>query len=107
MKKQNNTEYKRRTPIVLNKNAVALIHIFSKHDRLDDMWIIDTDWMSNHQNYRESAKEFLDQLEGEYCDLFLEQLALECISRYKANRLKCGCKNHVDDLRELLINELK
>jgi hypothetical protein len=30
-----------RTPIILNKNAVALIQIFDRYDELEDIWCND------------------------------------------------------------------
>ena len=33
----------KRTPIVLNKHTLALIHIFNRNDYLEDMWMSEID----------------------------------------------------------------
>lgn len=79
----------KRTPIVLNKNSVALLHIFTRNDLLDDMWTIDIG-DDYYEIIKNSAKQFINQLEGQECDLFLEELGIEALNQFKKNREKVG-----------------
>jgi hypothetical protein len=88
-----------RKPIYLNPHAVALIHIFTKTDKMDDCWMLDTDW-AFHDTYKEAAKEFVNQLEGQQCDSFIENLILYLCDSYKESRGKVGCPNDFKKLVE-------
>ena len=74
-----------RKPIYLNKNAVALITVFTRCDKLEDMWV--TDYPEYGEDYKkvaeESAKQFIEQLEGQYNKLFLKALKKEVSQRLK------------------------
>ena len=77
----------RRTPIVLNKNTVALLHIFTRHDSMDDIWMHDIAPYieENYQEHAKSAKELIKQLEDHYSIAFLEALIVECLNRIKSS----------------------
>jgi len=66
----------RRAPIIMDKNTVALIHVFHKHDDFDDMWMHDIEKyiLENYEQYEEAAKQFINQLDGHWCVLFMEHL---------------------------------
>jgi len=98
-KKIENTEYKHRTPIILNNNAVAHIYIFTKHDDLEDIWMFDTEYMLHNLNgYEGAAQEFIDQLKDEWCDAFIESLALKLIETYKESRSRTGSDSGFKEL---------
>ena len=99
-KKPENTKHSSRYPIVLNSNTVALIHIFEKHDKFEDIWMIDTEYLLNkHDGYSGAAKQFVEQLEEQWCDLFMESLALEIVKTYKESRSRTGSD---EDFKKLL-----
>lgn len=72
-----------RKPIYLNKNAVALITVFTRYDNLEDMWV--TDYPEYEKDFKKLAEEaafqFMDQLEGHYNKLFLRALKKEINKR--------------------------
>lgn len=88
MSKEDNTNYIPRSPIVLSHNTIALLHIFEKDNKLSDLWIMDTDWVLR-QDYKDSAKQFISQLEDHWCDAFLEEMILEMGKMYKESRSRC------------------
>lgn len=66
----------RRTPIYLGKNAIAVLHIFTRYDHLEDTWMFDSDALRN-QNWKlpeESAQQFIEQLEKWWTPAFMMQL---------------------------------
>ena len=66
--------YKRK-PIILNPHCVLLIHLFKRCDNLEDLWANDQEeGMMRPELYSDAAKQLIDQLEGQYCDLFIEEL---------------------------------
>ena len=72
-----------RKPIYLNKNAVALITIYTRHDNLEDMWIADYYDEDHKKVAEEAAEQFMEQLDGEYNQLFLRALKKEINKRLK------------------------
>ena len=68
--------------IQLRPDVAMLIHLFERND--DDNW--ESIWLDDNDKYyeedfeciKESAKQLLLQLEGHYCDLFIESLRDEC-----------------------------
>jgi len=76
---------KDRKPIYLNKNAVALITVFTRPDHIEDMWT--TDYPIYNEDYKkvaaEAAKEFMEQLDEQYNELFLRALKKEINERLK------------------------
>ena len=68
-----------RKPIYLNKNTVALIHIFKRCDEINDLWV--TDYSIYDENpddvAKEAAKQFIDQLKNCWTPRFLEALQQE------------------------------
>ena len=76
-----------RKPIYLNKNAVALITIYTRPDKIEDMWT--TDYPEYDEDYKKVAEEaafqFMEQLELHYNELFLRALKKEINKRLKGN----------------------
>lgn len=69
-----------REPIRLSHNAVAVIHVFSRLDSLRDLWMIDSeDYLTEDWEVEtRAAKQFLEQLDGQYNIRFLQALRKEC-----------------------------
>lgn len=71
-----------RTLIQLRPDIVMLIHLF--HRDMDDTFETitlnanDGYYEADYECIKESAKQLLHQLEGHYCDLFIETLRDEC-----------------------------
>lgn len=74
-----------RKPIYLNKNAVALITVFTRPDNIEDLWIMDyPEYDGNYKDVAENAaREFIEQLELHYNKLFLRALKKEINKRLK------------------------
>jgi len=70
---------KARKPIYLNKNTVALITLFTRPDKVKDIWITDNlEWDKNYKKIaEEAAHELMEQLDGRYNMLFLKALKKE------------------------------
>ena len=68
--------------ILLRPDVAMLIHLFHRDD--DDTW--ESIWLRDNDKYaiedydclRESAHQLILQLEGHWCDLFIEALRDEC-----------------------------
>ena len=69
----------RREPIILDKNTVALIHIFDRYDDIEDIFYLDSEKYLKEmsEQYEKSAKQFISQLDGEWCVFFFEKLIKE------------------------------
>lgn len=76
----------RREPIVLNPHAVASIHIFKKHDDWADVWESELGGSIWPEDYVKSAEQFVEQIRGECCMLFLEALRDEVIKAIKEHK---------------------
>lgn len=82
-------DYKRKF-IQLRSDVLVLLHIFEKDSdhSLEDICLEDHEevWKMDSTLYKESAKQFIDQLEGHWCVAFLEALRDECIERIELDR---------------------
>ena len=82
-------DYKRKF-IQLRSDVLVLLHIFEKdsYHSFEDISLEDNEevWEMDHALYKESAKQFIDQLEGHWCVAFLEALRDECIERIELDR---------------------
>lgn len=87
--------YKRKL-IQLDRNVAILIHIFEKDSdhSFEDVWLHDlTDvYEADLELFRESAKQLIDQLEGNWSRAFLEALRDECNARIEQDLIDCGLK---------------
>jgi hypothetical protein len=103
----------RREPIVLDKNAVALIHIFERYDELDDMFNENLDskeyFEESMEQYRKSAQQFIAQLKDQGCVAFMENLIEEAfktmVEEDRGAFTKKAGQNLIDKLKK--INEGK
>ena len=73
-----------RFPIILDRHTVALLHIFTKYDNLEDSWMMDFEKIFQKEDdlFDESAKQFINQLEEHCTPEFIECLSLRCAKKY-------------------------
>ena len=94
--------YKRKF-IQLRRDTLILLHIFEKDvdHSFEDMSLEDHEevWKIDNTLYKESAKQFIDQLEGHWCIAFLEALRDECQKRIDDDKRK------VELVKEKIKNE--
>ncbi len=64
-----------RTPIILSPHTVAVVHLFTRHDHLDDLWMTDCDYDPN--NWEQAAKQLIAQFERKVSRSFLKALIAE------------------------------
>lgn len=87
--------YKRKL-IQLDRNVAILIHIFEKDSdhSFEDVWLHDLTgvYETDLELFRGSAKQLIDQLEGNWCRAFLEALRDECDARIEQDLIDCGLK---------------
>ena len=71
--------------IQLNRDTALLLHIFTKDSdhSWEDIWLQDLTGVYEKDIllYEEAAKQFIDQLEGQWCRGFLQALRDECDKR--------------------------
>ena len=78
-------DYK-RFPIILGQHSVIVVHVFKRTDTLEDViWMSDFEpkWVDDAEMYKRAANQFIDQLEGQYCDMFLMELIKVCEDKLK------------------------
>ena len=84
-----------RYPIKINNHAVAVIHIFTKTDDLEDLWM--TDMQSyleeNYNGYQGAAQQFIDQLKDYWNIAFMEALRDEIDKRIQDHNTEFGIIN--------------
>ena len=102
-------------PIIINKSAVVVVNLFKRYmDTLDfrGMWLHDLAVeFENDENYfqrevKKSAKEYIDCLEGEQCDLFLYELIDVCIDKI-SNCDKKYNTHKLNHLKERIENKMR
>lgn len=71
-----------RHMIQLRPNVLMLIHLFKRDsdDEFESIWLDENEqhYIEDYECIKESARQLLLQLEGNYCDLFIETLRDEC-----------------------------
>lgn len=79
--------------IQLDINTAMLIHLFEKDSEhsWEDIWLQDFTGVYERDMllYKEAAKQFIDQLEGNWCVAFLEALRDECDKHVQDHYNKC------------------
>jgi hypothetical protein len=78
-------DYK-RFPIILSPHYCIVVHVFERNDKLEDViWMEDFEpkMYDNIEVYKRASQQFIDQLEGCYCRLFLEELIKTCQQKIK------------------------
>ena len=82
--------------IQLDRDIAILIHLFRKDPdhSWEDAWLHDFTDVAEKDFflYKEAAKQFIDQLEGNWCRAFLEALRDECNARIEQDLINCGLK---------------
>jgi len=104
-KNMNEKKKIRRTPIVLSKNTIAMIHIFEKYDDMDDLWMYDLSKYAeeNYEQYEKAAKQFISQLKEHWCVLFMEHLIKESFKQMVEEDRSAFTEENA----KKLLNELK
>lgn len=75
-----------RFPIITSSHAILVIHVFKRTEYLEDViWMNDFEpkWQEDVEMYKRAAEQFINQLEGRYCDLFLQELIKVCQEKLK------------------------
>lgn len=97
-----------RKPIILNRNAVALINIFTRDDKVEDiLFSYETQFDNPYEQLEQSAKQFISQLEEQECDAFLLALGKEALKQYLKNRERVLEEDTVSKIKEELKSILK
>lgn len=74
-----------RKPIILNDHTIMVLQIFTRTSKLDDLWMHDIDAYikAGYEQFDESAKQLIDQLEEHWCIAFIEALSKRCMQIIK------------------------
>lgn len=77
-------DYK-RFPIIISPHDCLVIHVFERTDNMEDIWMDDVEGIHDeyYKMYGRAANQLIDQLQGCYCDLFLEELIKVCQNKLK------------------------
>ena len=59
-----------RYPIILSKNTAIVVHVYTRHDRICDMWMYDDD-MPHFCDNEVAAQQLIDQLDEHWTPAFL------------------------------------
>ena len=75
----------KRTPIQIGHDTVVVLHVLTGTSHIEDWWLQDIDKVSEaeYELFEKSAKQFIDQLEENYCDAFLMHLMKVCYDKLK------------------------
>ena len=102
------TDYRRHL-IQLRPDVAMLIHIFSRNadNNFESIWLDDNDkyYEADHECIKDSAHQLILQLEGHWCELFIEALRDECddiLNHYHSelHKLKISNKNKTENKDE-------
>ena len=65
-----------RTPIHFSDHACAVVHIFERSDRMDDIWMHDHEdlWQERYDRSKEAAEQLISQLGEQWNVLFMNAL---------------------------------
>ena len=82
MKKEKKIIHK---PIQINKNTVAVIHLFNRYDHLEDIWFTEVNKYceENYNLHEEAAEQFIEQLDDMWSPLFMIALRSKIDERLK------------------------
>lgn len=87
--------------IQISRDIAILIHIFEKDKEhsWEDIWLDDLKgvWEHDYKLHRESAKQLITQLEGNWCRAFFEALRDECNEQIEQDLIRCGLKKKDDE----------
>lgn len=70
-------------PILLNRHTCALIFIYKRTSSFTEMALSDYEAKDMIELQRKAAKEFIEQLQGEWCVDFMEKLRDEINERLR------------------------
>jgi len=88
-----------RTPILLNKNTVALIHVFHRHDHLEDIWIFDVDKYQEEitEAHEKAAKQFVEHWTRRFMEALRNEIQQQLDSE-QSTIIEAIIKNNIQDL---------
>lgn len=88
-----------RTPIHLSDHACAVIHIFERNDRIDDIWMHDYEdlWEERYNRSKEAAEQLISQLEDQWNVLFMNALVEKTFDALLQHDKECNTR-HTDQL---------
>lgn len=95
MSSTHNNPFKKYTRkfIQLSRNVALLLHIFEKDfdHSWEDVHLQDFEgvYEADYNIHREAAKQFIQQLEGHWCIMFLEALRDECDKIIEEDKKRC------------------
>ena len=81
-------DYK-RFPIMISTHDCLVVHVFSRTDKIEDIFLYadhESKMYSDYEMFEIAAKQLINQLEGNYCDLFLEELIKVCQDKLKKKK---------------------
>jgi len=81
----------KRFPIILNNHAIAVIHIFTRHDCLEDLWMSDC-FHGNIGIQEQAAQQMIDQLQDWWTPAFLMELRRAITKELKKHDNQFGTK---------------
>lgn len=79
-----------RFPIILNKHSVAVIHVFTRHDCIEDMWMSDCIHNDQHEWQKQGATQMIEQLGDYWTPAFLMALREAITKKLKEYDAECG-----------------
>jgi len=81
----------KRFPIVLNAYTIAVIHIFTRHDCLEDLWMSDC-FHGSIETQEIAAQQMIDQLQEWWTPAFLIALRKAITKELKKHDKQFGTK---------------
>jgi len=81
----------KRFPIILNNHSIAVIHIFTRHDCLEDLWMSDC-FHRNIGIQEQAAQQMIDQLQDWWTPAFLVALRGAITKELKKHDNQFGTK---------------
>jgi len=95
-----NADNLKRVPIVMNQHTIVLLHVFTKKDKFEDLWMHDEETVmnANYESHGNAAQQFVSQLEEHWTELFMQNMVKECFKH---------CIEYVPKRGEELIAELQ
>jgi hypothetical protein len=79
-----------RFPIILNNHTVMVIHLFTRHDCFEDMWMHDCIHNESRRWQEQGAEQLIEQLQDHWTPAFLMKLGEVITKKLKEHDAECG-----------------
>lgn len=79
-----------RFPIILNKHTVMVIHLFERHDCIEDFWMSECEHEDSIKDQCRAAHQLIDQLGDDWTPAFLLELRKAVVEKLKEHDRKYG-----------------